>query len=216
MPRPPAPGSQRGSPRPARASGWRASPVRLRIAPPAPCAWNCVTAAHRRSRSPPPLAAAPPRHRRPGLPPPLVAPARLIAYLLPSSPSPSEPCPLPLLPPALPPLQAPPPPLLPSPPSAPSPSLPAIHSAGGGQAAHIGGGYPGEGGAAGGAGVGLRPAPLRLPRAPAPHTLPLELRPHWHNGATPPPPPAPPPFLHRPHRYQRQPTPWPQLPTCGS
>ncbi len=36
MPRPPAPGSHSGSPRPASTSGWRASPVRPRIAPPAP------------------------------------------------------------------------------------------------------------------------------------------------------------------------------------
>ncbi len=47
--------------------------------PPEPCAFNCVTAAHRRSCSPPPLAAAPHWRSRPGLPPPLAAPASLIA-----------------------------------------------------------------------------------------------------------------------------------------
>jgi hypothetical protein len=86
MPSPPAPSSQRGlaSPRP-----------RLRLVclsrPPEHCATrsarsrlalNCVAAAHRRSRSPLPLAAAPLRRlrrRRQGLPPPLAAPARLNA-----------------------------------------------------------------------------------------------------------------------------------------
>jgi hypothetical protein len=110
MPRPPAPGRQRGSPSFSCASGCSASRHPRR--PPAPCALNCVTAAHRCS-SPPPLAAAPHRRRRPGLPPQLAAPACLIANLLPCPPSLSEPCRLPLLPPALPPLQAPPPPLPP-------------------------------------------------------------------------------------------------------
>ncbi len=124
MPRPPAPGSQRGSPRPARASGWRASPVGLRIAPPAPCALNCVTA-HRRTRtphrSPLPLIGVAAQACRPCSQPP---PALLCTF-----------CPPPPLPPSLalslssrppPPPQAPPHPLLPSPPSAPSPSLPVM------------------------------------------------------------------------------------------
>ncbi len=49
-------------------------------------------------------------------------------YLLPSTPSLSEPCPLPLLPPSAPLPSAPPSP--PLSPSAPSPPLPVIHSAG--------------------------------------------------------------------------------------
>jgi hypothetical protein len=74
MPRPPAPGSQRGSPRPARASGWRASPVRLRIAPPAPPARALrLELCDRRSSSQPLTPTARRRRRRPGLPPPLAA-----------------------------------------------------------------------------------------------------------------------------------------------
>ncbi len=57
--------------------------------PPAPCALNCVTAAHRRSRSPPPLVAAPHQRCRPGLPLPLAA-ALLLTF-----------CPPPPLPPSL-------------------------------------------------------------------------------------------------------------------
>jgi hypothetical protein len=214
MPRPPAPGSQRGSPRPARASGWRASPVRLRIAPPAPCAWNCVTAAHRRSRSPPPLAAAPPRHRRPGLPPPLVAPARLIAYLLPSPPSPSEPCPLPLLPlrAALPPpsnlrLQA-------LPLSSPHPLLPLpLLSLPSTQPGGAGGAHRGwvSGGRRGSRRCWRRttPCPASPTSSACSSYTAAGATPALAQWCNPPPPPAPPPFLHRPHRYQRQPTPWP-------
>ncbi len=67
---------------PAPQAGWplpSARALRHPRSPPAPCALNCVTAAHRRSRSPPQLAAAPHWRRCPGLPPPLAAPARLIA-----------------------------------------------------------------------------------------------------------------------------------------
>jgi hypothetical protein len=52
----------------------------------------------------------------------------------------------------------------------------------GGQVAHIGVGILGKEGQQAVLASDY-PAPLRLPRAPAPHTRPLELRPHQHNGA---------------------------------
>jgi hypothetical protein len=67
---------------PAPQAGWplpSACASSHRRRPPAPCAFNCVTAAHHSSRSPPPLAAAPHPRRRPGVLSPLAAPARLIA-----------------------------------------------------------------------------------------------------------------------------------------
>ncbi len=135
MPHPPAPGSQRGSPRPARASGWWASPVSPRIAPPAPPASALrlelcdpcsssqpLTPTARRcpSSASPPRLAAPARSPRP----PYCVPSALLPLSLRVLPSPSPPARPP------PPSKRPPPPPLPSPPSAPSPSIPVIHSAG--------------------------------------------------------------------------------------
>jgi hypothetical protein len=102
MPRPPAPGSLRGSPRPARASGWRASPVRPRIAPTAPPARSLrlelcdrsslsqpLTPIARRcpSSASPPRLAAPARSPRP----PYCVPSALSPLSIRALPSPSPP-----------------------------------------------------------------------------------------------------------------------------
>ncbi len=123
MPRPPAPGSQRSSPRPASASGWRASPVRPRIAPPAPptralrlelcdrhSSSQPLTPTARRcpSSASPPRLAAPARSPRP----PYCVPSALPLLSLRALPSPS------------PPARPPPPSKRPLPLSSPPPLLP--------------------------------------------------------------------------------------------